>query len=106
MPRFFAALAVLAVFGAALIFAPLAFAQGACMPRERAVDYLSNKHGESQIGVGLSPRSGMIVELWASADDGSFTIFLTRPNGIACFIAAGEGWETREPEPAEKGDGA
>lgn len=83
------------VFAAAgLIFAAsAATAQqgGACAPRDTIVTHLEKKYGETRRGVGLQNR-GSVTEIYASAETGTWTIIVTRPDGVACAVAAGEAW--------------
>jgi len=69
----------------------LAQAQLVCAQRDSMIDKLKKKYGESERGMGLSGTEA-VVEIWSSEKTGSWTIVLTRPNGIACVMAAGESW--------------
>ncbi|CUH38832.1 hypothetical protein JSE7799_01550 [Jannaschia seosinensis] len=67
-------------------------AQGAgCAPRDVVVDRLDRTYGEVYAGGGLRGRHA-IFEIWISAEDGTWTILMTRPDGIACVMAAGTNW--------------
>lgn len=68
--------------------------QPVCVPRAQAVDNLTNKHHESQRRWQLDV-DGAMLEFWAS-DKGTWTLFRTRPNGIACIIKAGTGAKLAE----------
>ena len=41
--------------------------------------------------MGLSTDGGLI-EIYSS-EDGTWTILITRPSGVACLVAAGDSWE-------------
>ena len=84
-------------------FTPAAEAQSrACAKRDAVVERLEQRFGEVRQAVGLNRQNG-VVELFASADTGSWTILLTSPNGVSCLIASGDTWENhslplRRPE--------
>ena len=64
-----------------------------CADRNQVVEKLHKKYGETRQSIGLNRNSG-VVETYASAETGTWTILLTLPNGQACMIAAGENFET------------
>ena len=91
-----------------LIFATLVFAiaapsiaqaQTVCAQRESIITQLKKQFGESERGVGLSGAEAL-VEIWSSEKTGTWTIVMTRPNGITCVMASGESWIE---SPAPKG---
>jgi len=88
---------------AALVFAvaspSVAQAQSVCGERESMIVKLKKKYGESERGMGLSGKEAL-VEIWSSEKTGTWTIVMTRPNGIACVMAAGDSWMDA---PAEEG---
>lgn len=83
-----------AIFGMAAI-APPALAQATCANRADITSNLAEKFGETHIGGGLQSGTQMI-EIWSSAKTGSFTILLTRPNGISCIVSSGKHWDSFE----------
>ena len=90
------------VFGAAAL-APPAYAQaGQCMPREMLIENLQSKYSEHLTGGGLqSPQQ--LLEVWSSSESGSFTVFVTRPNGVSCVMATGRHWNVTEPPEVQEG---
>jgi hypothetical protein len=62
-----------------------------CGKRDSLVAQLERKYGEARQAVGLQ-GDNVIVEVYASPDTGTWTILFTRPNGVACAMAAGEAW--------------
>lgn len=90
------------IFGAAALAPPLpAKAQGlACLPRTALVERLEDRYREQFAGGGLqSPQQ--LLEVWASRETGSFTVFVTRPDGMSCVVATGQHWNSApvaEPE--------
>ena len=63
-----------------------------CGNRAEIVSQLGQKYGETRRSMGLTGRRG-VVELFASAETGSWTILLTSPQGVTCLMAAGEAFE-------------
>ncbi len=62
-----------------------------CMPHEAAVANLEQKYGEQVAGIGLAGRGQSMVELFVGAN-GSWTILVTRTNGMSCVASSGEDW--------------
>lgn len=92
LPRFFTR----SLTGLALSMALLPVtgsAQGAmCGKREMVIEQLRTVHGEARISVGLQ-RNAQIMETYANAETGSWTIIVTTANGLACLVAAGEAFQ-------------
>ena len=82
------------VLGMAVVAPSVTQAQGqmACGEREAVVAKLGEKYGEVRRGGGLAGATA-IFEVWASDTTGSWTILKTSPNGQACVMAVGEGWQ-------------
>jgi hypothetical protein len=86
-----------AVLAALIALASPATAQQlACMPRTSLVDSLERKHGERLTGAGLRSAT-QVVEIWSSDETGSFTVFVSRADGLACVIATGQNWQNSGP---------
>lgn len=68
--------------------APAAAQDIQCAPREPLGAKLATQYDEHARAIGLT-SNGMLMELFASLEDGSWTMLLTRPNGMACIIASG-----------------
>ena len=94
-----AAFFVSALFIASLAPAP-AHAQAACADRDEIVSALESRYGERPVAAGLAGERA-IVEVFAAPDGATWTILLTRPDGISCAILAGEAWR---PVPKPAGD--
>ena len=62
-----------------------------CDERSAVVATLEKTYSETPVSMGLA-SNGAIIEILASPS-GTFTIILTRPNGLTCVMAAGESWE-------------
>lgn len=66
--------------------------QGAnCGDRTDVLSQLKDKYKELPTGFGMT-GNGAVVELM-TAENGNWTLILSFPNGHACLMAAGEGWE-------------
>lgn len=75
-----------------------------CAPRDSVVERLAEKYGESRQSIGLGTQ-GTMVETFASAATGSWTITVTSPDGMTCLIASGQSFEKlAEALPASKKD--
>ncbi len=77
---------------AAILFAPAAAAKPVCGSHQSVSEKLKKSYTEAPISMGVT-SAGAIVEVFASPK-GSWTLVVTRPNGMSCLIAAGQDWET------------
>jgi len=64
----------------------------ACAERQVVIDRLESHFGETRQSIGLG-RGDRVVELFASTETGSWTIIVTRPDGLTCLLATGEAFE-------------
>lgn len=62
-----------------------------CFPRADILASLTNHFHETQVAVGLA-TSG-IVEVFTTIDGSSWTIVISRPDGISCVVGAGQQWQ-------------
>ena len=69
-----------------------AHAQSNCETRNSLVAKLDKGFGEQPIAIGLA-STGNLLEVLISAD-GTWTILITSPTGMACIAATGEHWQT------------
>ena len=84
-----------------LALTPTAAAQQTlCSPRDNVVGQLAKKYSEAPAAIGVTNKGGL-MEVWTARDGGTWTIFVTTPQGMSCFVAAGEGWHTMKYKPAE-----
>ena len=91
----------IAAFIAAFLLPGPALAQVTCVPRKQLIKNLAENHQETPTALGLTTR-GLVVEVLTSPS-GTWTIIMTHPNGVACMMAVGQGWEDIARENAEKG---
>lgn len=80
----------LAAFVMTIASAPVQ-AQQVCGEREAIIDRLKGKYEENHRASGLQNKSTM-VEIWTSEKTGSWTILVTRTNGVSCIAATGKNW--------------
>lgn len=64
-----------------------------CAPRDGVVAALTQKYGETRRGIGIAGAQ-QVMELFASAQTGSWTITVTLPDGTTCLVATGQAFET------------
>ena len=67
-------------------------AHSLCGKRDDVIVNLKKNYSEVPIAMGLANNGG-VVEILASPS-GSFTIIVTRTNGLSCIMAWGLNWET------------
>ena len=79
---------------AALFHVGHASAQPVCGPRAEIVAALADQYKEQAAGRGSAiGRDGIVVfELYVSAT-GSWTLLMSRPDGVSCIFVAGGNWE-------------
>lgn len=83
---------LIAFAAAAMLIAPPATAAASyCAPRDKLLQQLAENYGETRRAGGVQGGHA-VVEVYASAETGSWTIVLTRPDGDACAVAAGQSW--------------
>lgn len=71
----------------------------ACARRDEIINKFEIEFGEVPQAMGLVPF-GLMIEVLA-ASTGTFTILVTRSDGISCILAAGEDWSwVREQDPS------
>ena len=71
-----------------------AIAQTFCADRDSVVSKLEASYGEAFAGGGLQ-NAESIVEIWFSAERGTWTVLKTRADGQSCIMASGTNW--RDP---------
>ena len=76
-----------------------------CGQRPQVLDHLGQQYGESRRGMGVAGNN-TVMELFASASTGSWTIIVTMPDGMSCLVATGLGYESVAEELPAKGDPA
>ena len=77
-----------------------AHAQINCDVRKNLLAMLDTGFAEKPVAIGLA-TTGSVVELLISSD-GTWTILVTKPSGIACVAAAGEEWQDLDLPPGDE----
>ncbi len=88
---------LLAFAAVALVIANTAEAQQNCAERTLVIDRLAERFGETRQTIGLGQHNH-VVETFASVETGTWTITVTRPNGMTCLVASGTGFERVEED--------
>jgi hypothetical protein len=70
--------------------------EAACFPAAQIAQALLNGHQETPTGLGVAAGGNLMV-LYTSPE-GSWTVVVENPSGIACLAASGEGWQAVEAE--------
>ncbi len=69
-----------------------AHAQSNCETRSSLIGKLDKGFDERPIAIGLASTGNLLEVLISPA--GTWTILITRPDGMTCIAAAGEHWQT------------
>jgi hypothetical protein len=72
----------------------------ACAERGEVIRKLEERFGETLRSIGLQQDENL-VEVYSSERTGTWTILMTRPDGMSCLLAAGELWE-QDAQPLRK----
>lgn len=75
-----------------------------CAPRDAVLARLASQYGETRQSIGLGANNEM-VEVFASAETGTWSITVTAPGGLTCLVASGQAFEeVAEVKPAKGSD--
>ena len=82
-------------FAALIAATNMAHARAAqnCAPHEAVVERLAEGYGETRRSIALAGDNS-VVEVFASAETGTWTITVTQPGGPTCLVASGHAYET------------
>lgn len=67
-----------------------------CAAHDAVASQLAKEFGEQTRSMGLG-QDNTVMELYASAQTGTWTLTVTLPTGVTCLVAAGSNFETVEP---------
>lgn len=84
------------IAAALVVFATPAAAQMQCGSRDAVIAALSDRFGETRRMAGVT-AAGQLVETFASADTGSWTVAVTYADGRMCLISTGQAYEAIQP---------
>jgi hypothetical protein len=71
-----------------------------CHRFEEIARQLDQKYDEAPVSFGIQ-SNGNLLQVFASASQGTWTILSTTPSGLACIVAAGRGWEALKARSAD-----
>lgn len=82
-----------------LATATAAEAQLLCSERENVIEKLSRGYHEKPVAMGLT-STGAVVEILSSSGErgATWTMIVTRPDGVSCVMATGESWQPIETD--------
>lgn len=69
-----------------------------CTTHGAITKQLEQRYGETPVSLGLS-SAGKLVQVFSTDDGATWTLVLTRPDGVSCIVAAGRHWQSTPPEP-------
>ena len=69
-----------------------------CATREQVTARLMQDYAEQLTAGGLHEDADdtSVVEVWASPETGTFTVMLTKANGVSCILATGTDWHAKD----------
>jgi hypothetical protein len=67
-----------------------------CHDYQKIVETLGKRYGETPVSLGLQ-TNGNVLQVFTSAESGSWTILSVAPTGIGCIVAAGKNWHEQQP---------
>ncbi|MEI4197400.1 hypothetical protein V8359_16505 [Roseovarius sp. E0-M6] len=76
----------------AILSGPLSAQGRNCAPRDVVVERLASAYGESRQSMGLGANNA-VIEVFASATSGTWTITVTNVRGVTCLVASGQAFE-------------
>ncbi len=76
-----------------------------CAARSAVIERLGEQFGESRQSIGLGTNNS-VVEVFASASTGTWTITVTLPNGLTCLVASGHAFEQLDELPVTASEDA
>ncbi len=83
------------VIAGSLALATGAAAAPVCADRDQVIDSLADRYHEMLSAGGLQDET-TLVEVWVSGNTGSWTILVTRADGMSCVVATGLNWQQHE----------
>lgn len=89
---------ILALTAGAALAPAIAEAGSPCLPHDEVVGRLASKHDEHRTAW-MTDMQGNLVEIFANAETSAWTLVVTGPNGRACIVSHGQGYELDTTEP-------
>jgi hypothetical protein len=66
----------------------------ACGPHTEVIKALGDKFHETQSATALT-STGTLLEVLTASDGSTWTIIVSRPDGLSCVVAAGQNWQDK-----------
>ncbi len=66
-----------------------------CGPRDEILSALSQKYSEAPSAIGLT-STGELLQVLTSADHATWSIVVSRADGLSCIVAVGADWQERQ----------
>ena len=73
--------------------------QAACGPHTDVIKALGDKFHETPAATALT-SAGTLLEVLTARDGSTWTIIVSRPDGLSCIVAAGENWQDKANQAA------
>src|SRR5919106_1689369 len=67
------------------------------IPTAEITKQLEQRYAEAPVSLGLS-SAGRLVQVFSTEDGATWTLVLTRPDGLSCIVATGKYWQTATPK--------
>ncbi len=74
----------------------------ACFARDEVVENLAKKYQETIVAQGVVDQHHL-MELFRSRGGETWTLVISKSNGISCLVAVGEGWHSITSKPLPEG---
>ena len=100
MPKFLTT-TLLAAGASLAVSTTAAQAQMQCHEHKEVLGKFADTYKEAPVAGGLT-QDGRLLQVLSSGDAGTWTIVLSKPDGLTCVIMAGEAWRKLNPKPAQK----
>ena len=71
-----------------------------CLPVDQLAAKLAAEFREISVGQGIGQDGKFMLVIFASPNGETWTAAMVRPDGLACFAAAGTDWQERHDVPA------
>jgi len=96
-----ATLSVALFIGAIAVGRPAAADQTptACGPHTDVIKALGSRFHETQSATALT-SAGTLLEVLTADDGSTWTIIVSRPDGLSCVVAAGQNWQDKANQAA------
>ena len=88
-----------------MIIPGILHAEPQCAAHQLVADQLAQKYGEARRSIGLA-SDNTVMELYASALTGTWTMTVTLPRGLTCLVASGDSFDTTKDTLPAKGNPA